>query len=199
MSSNFSGRLLLIVGPSGVGKGITVGILKERHPEWRFPVSSTTRPPRPGEVDGVDYHFFTPNEFDQKVADDELLEWAWVHGDQRYGLLKSSIIPHLEQGSIVVRDIDIQGCESIQQKLPRENVVSFFLLPPPREILIERIRSRAPITDEELERRLESMAIEIKRGKEICHHLIQTVDDQTHIPPDEIEQIVSELKSKDCI
>jgi Guanylate kinase len=193
MSSSSSGRLLLIVGPSGVGKGTTVNILRERHPEWIFPVSTTTRQPRPGEVDGVDYHFLTPQEFDARIAEDAFLEWAWVHGKERYGHLRSSIEPHLQAGKTVVRDIDIQGCEQIQQKLPPELVVSFFLLPPPREVLIERIRKRAPIDDAELERRLQSMQMEVERGRQVCPHLIQTKNNSMEYPPNEIERILAQL------
>ncbi len=191
MSSNVRGRLLLMVGPSGVGKGTVVNMLKARHSDWVFPVSSTTRTPRPGEEDCKDYYFFTPEQFDKKIADDEFLEWAWVHGKQRYGLLKSSVLPHLDEGKIVVRDIDIQGCEAIQSQLPPRDVISFFLLPPSREILIERITSRAPISEAELERRLESMAMEIERGKN-CDHQIQTINNRPELSVEEIERIVEE-------
>jgi hypothetical protein len=79
MSNFFRGTLALVVGPSGVGKGTTVSLLKKRHPEWIFPVSATTRPPRPKEKEGETYHFFSPETFDKKITDGEFLEWAWVH------------------------------------------------------------------------------------------------------------------------
>ncbi len=191
MSSNSHGRLLLIVGPSGVGKGTVVKILKERHPDWIFPVSSTTRLPRPNEQNEKDYYFFTSDEFDKKIHDNEFLEWAWVHSKERYGLQKSSVLPYLAAGKIVVRDIDIQGCEAIEEQLSRDEVISFFLLPPSREVLIERIRKRAPITDDELEERLKSMDMEIERGKN-CDYQIQTINNQPELSVEEIERIMEE-------
>lgn len=183
-----SGLLLIIVGPSGTGKGTTLAILRDRHPEWIFPISATTRKPRPNERNGIDYYFLSHAEFEAKIEAGEFLEWATVHRGEKYGLLKSSVIPCLETGKTVVREIDIQGFEALQQILP-QSLVSIFLLPPSEATLIARIKQRAPISDEELHLRLESMRMEIERGK-ACDYQIQTVDDNRDIPANEIEKIV---------
>ena len=195
MSSIFTGRLLLVVGPSGVGKGTTLSFLKKRHLDWIFPVSATTRSPRPGEIEGETYHFFSMEEFNEKIENADFIEWAWVHGKQKYGMLKSEIFPFLEKGDLVIREVDIQGFLDAREIVPAENLTSIFLLPPPREVLIQRIMARAPISNEELEERLKSMEHEMESGKE-CDFQIQTIDGNVGHPAEEIERIVSELIRK---
>ncbi len=189
MSSTFSGVLFLIVGPSGVGKGTAITLLKDRHPEWVFPVSATTRSPRPSEVEGETYHFFSMEDFNNKIQEEKFIEWAWVHEKHKYGMLRSEIFPPLSEGRVVLREVDIQGFLEAQDKVPPENLCSIFLLPPAQEDLVRRIKSRAPISDEELERRLQSMEKEMSYANE-CHYRIQTVEGNFEYPADEIENIV---------
>ena len=195
MSNTFSGFFLLLVGPSGVGKGTTIDILKKRHSDWIFPVSATTRAPRPGEYDGATYHFFSREAFQQKIDRGDFVEWACVHGDHFYGTLKSEIFPALEAGKIVLREVDFQGFLSIRKTVPSENLLSFFLLPPPREVLIRRIRERAPISDAELESRLQSMEKELLAAPE-CDIRIQTTDGDPELPVREIEKRVENIFKK---
>jgi len=195
MSNTFSGLFLLVVGPSGVGKGTAISLLKERHPEWIFPVSATTRTPRPGEADGATYHFFSQEEFQQKIIQGDFVEWACVHGEHFYGTLKSEIFPALEAGKIVLREVDFQGFLSIRETVPHKNLITFFLLPPPREVLIQRIRERAPISDAELESRLKSMEKELLAAPE-CDFCIQTTDGDPDLPVREIEKMVESFFKK---
>lgn len=187
MSNTFSGILILVVGPSGVGKGTTISLLKERHPEWVFPVSATTRSPRPGEKEGETYHFFSAEEFEQKIENNEFIEWAWVHGKQKYGMLKSEIFPPLQEGKIVLREVDIQGFFDARKIVPSDSLVSFFLLPPSKETLIKRIQSRAPISENELKNRLKSMKREMEYASE-CDYEVQTVDGKPLLPVEYIEK-----------
>jgi len=186
MSNTFSGLFLLIVGPSGVGKGTTISLLKKRHPTWYFPISATTRRARPHERDGETYHFLSMDAFDEKIRRGEFLEWAWVHGKHKYGVLRSEVFPPLKQGKLVVREVDIQGFLEIQKHIPKKNLLSFFLLPPPWKVLEKRIRSRAPISESELQKRKESMEKEVQKAK-ACDVHIQTEDGNIDLPAQEIE------------
>ena len=160
------GTLVLILGPSGVGKSAIVKRLRATHSEWHFPRSATTRAQREGE--GTDlYHFVTDEEFDQLLQTDRVLEWATIHDGGRYATLADEIIPPLEQGQTVVREVDVQGFDSIRKNHrfagdhPSHRMASIFILPGSKEELIERIRKRAPMSDDELQRRLKSMEREM--------------------------------------
>ncbi|MBI5414544.1 guanylate kinase [Candidatus Peregrinibacteria bacterium] len=169
-------RLFLIIGPSGVGKGTTVDFLKKNYSQtFVFPVSATTRPPRPGEKEGETYYFLSEEDFRSRIKNDEFLEWAEVHNSYLYGTLKKPIFDAIRDGKNVVRELDIQGFESVQKILPRDEYVSIFLLPPSLEVLERRIRERSPLSDAEVEKRMESAKIELEKSKE-CHYLVQTVD-----------------------
>lgn len=165
------GKLVLLIGPSGVGKSMILKHLRTLHPEMHFPRSATTRPRREGE--GTDlYRFVTDAEFDALLERSEVLEWAVVHGGARYGTLRDEIVPAIEQGKTVVREVDVQGFKSIRAHADfaagqgRYRLQSIFVLPESREQLIDHITKRAPITPEELERRLRSMQPELEYAKE---------------------------------
>jgi guanylate kinase len=158
--------LVLIIGPSGVGKSVILQQLRAQHPELVFPKSATTREKRKGEGNDL-YRFLTEEEFDRSLEQGAFIEWARVHGGARYGTLKEEIIPAIEQGKTVVREVDVQGFQSIRMnplftgdRAPYR-LVSVFILPEDRERLIKRIKDRAPMAEDELARRLASMDHEL--------------------------------------
>lgn len=154
------GILLVVAGPSGVGKGTMISGLLERHPGMRWSVSCTTRAPRPGEVDGRDYYFVSPDEFARMIAAGELLEWAVVHGTHAYGTPRAPIEEALAAGRDIVLEIDYQGARSIRQALPEAVLV--FVAPPGVEALIERLEGRNTEDPEALRRRLRSARTEFR-------------------------------------
>ncbi len=163
-AKNGFGKLVLIIGPSGVGKSVIVKQLRKLHPEFHYPRSATTRARRPGEGDDM-YHFVTNEEFDQLLADHKVLEWAIVHGQERYATIYEEIIPFIEAGKIVLREIDIQGFVSIQNsQLFRDGkhpMQSIFIEPASTAQLIAHIEKRSAMTPDELHRRLQSMEKEM--------------------------------------
>ena len=166
------GKLVLLIGPSGVGKSVILKKLRVKHPELHFPRSATTRQRRLHESDDL-YRFITDSEFDQCIREGKLIEWATVHGGARYGTLKEEIIPFIEQGKTVVREVDVQGFESIRSDplfagtASLYRLESIFILPEDKEQLIRRITKRAPISDEELGRRVRSMDEELRHA-DLC-------------------------------
>lgn len=178
MSKDLKGKLFLIVGPSGVGKSTLIGLLKENHPDFIAPITATTRAPRPTERDGVHYHFLSKEEFLRRVGVGDFLEYARVHGDEYYGVLRDSVEGPLREGRVLVREVDIQGARTIHEKFGGRHLVSIFLLPPSRGVLTERIRKRAPISDEELGKRFESLDREVAQAG-VCDFQIQFGDEET--------------------
>lgn len=164
------GKLVLIIGPSGVGKSVILQSLRTNHPELVFPRSATTRARRQGEGDDL-YHFVSEETFDEWLKKEKFLEWAQVHKGARYGTLLDEIIPAIERGSIVVREVDAQGFLSIRE-LPlfkginaAYRLQTIFILPETEQQLIAHIKNRAPIADEELARRIESVRKELDCAK----------------------------------
>ncbi len=145
------GLMLVLSAPSGAGKTTLARRLVERLPDAVFSVSYTTRPPRPGERDGVDYHFVDRDTFDRMVADGAFLEWAEVHGN-RYGSAWAAVRSELRAGRIVVFDIDVQGGEQIAARYP--DAVTVLIVPPSLEELERRLRGRRTEDDAALTRRL---------------------------------------------
>ncbi|MEU0540576.1 guanylate kinase [Nocardia sp. NPDC005978] len=147
------GRLVVLVGPSAVGKSTVVRCVRERLPELVFSVSATTRAPRPGEVDGRDYRFVTREEFDAMIVADELLEWADIHGGlQRSGTPAAPVREALATGHPVLIEVDLEGARSIRKAMPEAQLV--FLAPPSWEELVSRLTSRGTESPEVIERRL---------------------------------------------
>ena len=157
--------LLILAGPAGVGKSTLSDRLVAEVPGFERVVTATTRPPRPKEVDGRDYHFLTPEQFDEKLAAGEFLEWAWVHKEARYGTLKSAVLGRLPYTNLVM-NIDVQGVRSVRAAAELDPVldhhlVTVFVAPDTFDVLRERILGRGPISADELERRMASAAVEM--------------------------------------
>lgn len=173
-------RLFVVSGPAGVGKGTLVARVRELRPDLGLTVSATTRAPRPGEVDGVSYHFMSEEEFSRRVAAGEFLEWARVH-DHRYGTLRSEVDRCLAEGRSVVLEIDVQGGESVRRLYP--DVVRVFIEPPSWEALVRRLRGRGTEDEASLELRLQDARHELE--------LAPTYD--VRITNDDLEEAVREL------
>jgi guanylate kinase len=188
------GKLVLLLGPSGVGKSVIIRELRKRHPELRIPRSATTRPKRPGEGEDL-YWFVGESEFAALIAQGKLLEWAVVHDGARYGTLLEEIVPAMEHGKIVVREVDVQGCERIRKHplFSRNDapytLQTIFLLPERKEQLMERIRKRAPTSEEELQRRLESMEQELSYAP-CCDIHIMNREGKLHETLAEVERAI---------
>jgi guanylate kinase len=188
------GKLFLLSGPSGVGKGTVQKMLKEQHPEFIYPLSVTTRIPRPGEKDGEIYHFVSNEQFDQYIQNEELLEWATVHQYDRYGTLKDPIVQALQEGHIVIREVDVQGWKTIGQSEIQGNVVSIFILPPSLEALKQRIIKRAPISPQELDARLQDMTMEMEYAKDYTYRVISEENQQERVYQEVEHIILSEIQ-----
>jgi guanylate kinase len=165
-----AGKLVLLIGPSGVGKSAILRTLKERHTSLVFPKSATTRARRQSEGTEL-YEFITEQEFDQKISEDAFLEYATVHQGARYGTLLSEILPKIDEGKTVVREVDVQGFQSIRrhplfQKDGRYTLQTIFILPESTDQLLAHIQKRAPMEKDELMRRLKSMEHELAAAPE---------------------------------
>jgi guanylate kinase len=190
------GKLVLIIGPSGVGKSVILQRLRNRHPEYHFPRSATTRPQRPGESDQL-YHFVSDAAFDALIAEGQVLEWALVHGGARYGTLAKEILPHIDSGETVVREVDVQGFESIRKHAlfagsrARYRLITIFLLPESTDQLIAHIQKRAPMNAEELKRRLQSMEKELAYA-DLCTAKVLSREGKLNIALAEVERVIEE-------
>ena len=152
------GKLLVISGPSGCGKSTVIAKMMAERQNVEFSVSATTRAPRPGEKDGVDYFFVSREKFDEMIAKDELLEHAEFVGNC-YGTPKSQVLQRLDNGISVILDIEVQGASQVKKKLPE--AVSVFLAPPSLDDLEHRLRGRGTESEETIRARLETASREM--------------------------------------
>jgi len=154
------GRVVVLSGPSAVGKSSVVRCLRERIPNLHFSVSATTRSPRPGEVDGVDYHFVSPARFGQLVDDGALLEWAEIHGGlHRSGTLAEPVRAATAAGLPVLIEVDLAGAKAVKQAMPE--AITVFLAPPSWAALEARLIGRGTETPEAIRRRLDTARVEL--------------------------------------
>jgi guanylate kinase len=175
------GKVFVITGPSGVGKGTLIERLLERVPELELSVSATTRPPRAGEADGRDYHFLSPEEFDRRVEAGDFLEHASYSGN-RYGTLRQEVERRLEQGRSVVLEIEVQGARQVREAMP--DAVQIFIAPPDPAALRDRLEGRATDPPEAIEQRLETAEMELSAQDEFPHVVVN----------DEVQKAASELE-----
>ena len=154
------GRVVVLSGPSAVGKSSVVRCLRERIPNLHFSVSATTREPRPGEVDGVDYHFVSPARFRQLVEAGALLEWAEIHGGlHRSGTLAEPVRAATAAGLPVLIEVDLAGARAVKQAMPE--AITVFLAPPSWADLKARLVGRGTETPEAIRRRLDTARVEL--------------------------------------
>jgi guanylate kinase len=174
-------RLTVLAGPTAVGKGTVSAAVRRLYPQVWLSVSATTRPPRPGEVDGVHYHFVDDAEFDRMIADGELLEWAVVHRRARYGTPRGPVEKALAEGRAALLEIDLQGARQVRASMPEAHFV--FLAPPTWEELVRRLIGRGTETAEERERRLATARAELAAEPEFDVTIVN----------DDVERATAEL------
>ena len=179
-SESTPSRLVVLAGPTAVGKGTVAAAVRERHPDVWISVSVTTRDPRPDEVDGVHYHFVSDEVFDHMIEEDELLEWAVVHKAARYGTPRKAVEEALAAGRPAMLEIDLQGARLVRDSMP--DALFVFLKPPSWEELVRRLVGRGTESEEERARRLdtarEEMAAENEFDETIINHEVHDAADQ---------------------
>jgi guanylate kinase len=165
-----SPQLTVVSGPTAVGKGTVVTRLRQDHPDIFVSVSATTRPARPDEVDGVHYMFVSNEEFDELIAAGQLLEWATVHGVNRYGTPKAPLLAALASGREALLEIDLQGARQVRESWPTARFV--FLAPPSWDELVRRLVGRGTESEAQRRRRLESARGEMAAMEEFDHVIV---------------------------
>jgi guanylate kinase len=176
--------VLVITGPSGVGKGTLIRLLLDRFPRMKLSVSATTRGPRPGEEDGVDYHFLSPEEFQERIEGDEFLEWAEYAGN-RYGTLRSELE---RDAHPLVLEIEVQGARQVRARV--RDAVSVFIAPPSEDALRTRLVGRGSDEPEQIERRLETAWTELAARNEFDHVI---VNDDLDAAAEELGNLVASI------
>lgn len=163
------GRLFIIAGCSGVGKGTLLNLFLEKHSQIKLSISATTRKPREGEIDGVNYFFLTKDEFLNSVKNDEFIEWAEFSGNF-YGTKKSFVQKTLDKGIDLILEIEVQGAKQVKEKMP--DAVSIFIMPPSIETLENRLRGRHTEDEETIQKRLHEADREIEAGKSFDYKIV---------------------------
>lgn len=182
------GRLIVLAGPTAVGKGTVAADVRKNHPEVWISVSATTRQPRPGEVHGRHYWFVTEEEFDELVATGQLLEWAVVHKGARYGTPRRPVEEALAAGRPALLEIDLQGARQVRETMPEALFV--FLAPPSWEELVRRLVGRGTETPEERERRLETAREELAAEAEFD---VTVVNTEVHAASEELVALIKNV------
>ena len=172
------GRLVVLAGPSAVGKSTVVTRLREQVKDLYFSVSMTTRSPRPGEEHGVDYFFVSPEEFQDHIDQGRMLEWADIHGGlQRSGTPAQPVKEALSNGRPVLVEVDVEGARNVKQSMPEAYLV--FLAPPSWEVLVDRLTGRGTESEEAIARRLETARTELACQDEFDRVLVNDDVDET--------------------
>ena len=175
------GKLIVLTGPSGVGKGTLMNEILQRYPELHYSVSATTRSPSPGEVNGKNYYFISRNQFEELVTQGEFLEWAEFAGNC-YGTPREAVLNYIQLGKLVLLEIELAGARQIRHTFP--SALSIFILPPSFAELENRIRGRGQDSEEAISRRLQRAEEEIAAANEFDIKIIN----------DDFEQALKEIE-----
>ncbi|HWA09959.1 MAG TPA: guanylate kinase [Opitutaceae bacterium] len=189
--------LIVIAGPAGSGKSTLCDRLVAEDPGFHRVITTTTRAPRTGETHGVHYHFFTPQEFDHRVAAGDFLEWAWVHGDRRYGTLAASVLEPLARGQNLVMSIDVQGVASVrraaaQNPLLQRSLSTVFIVVD-HDRLFARMRSRGQDDEAEIARRMATAEAELREASKFDFTIESRTRDEDFA---ELRKIVEQARSR---
>ncbi len=179
------GKVFVITGPSGVGKGTLIEQLLDRLPELELSISATTRAPRPGEVDGRDYFFLAPEEFRRRLEGGDFLEHASYSGNY-YGTLREEVERRLAEGHSVVLEIEVQGARQVRDALG-DDAVLIFIAPPDEKVLRERLEGRGTDSAEDIEQRLRTAEVELAARSEFP---LEVVNDEVQKAASELEGLV---------
>jgi len=189
--SNKSGLLVCFASPSGGGKTTVCHALLDRHEDYKFSVSCTTREPRPNESDGKDYYFLTRDEFEEKITVGAFAEYEEVHGSY-YGTLHSAVRAALENQQVLLVDIDVKGAMSLKEQYG-EQCLTIFIKPPSIDVLKKRLISRGTETESSFERRVHRISMEMELGKHFDQQVINNTLDDTI---DEVETIIENKRTR---
>jgi len=171
------GRLVVLAGPSAVGKSTVVSRLRDDVDNLYFSVSMTTRQPRPGETDGVDYFFVTPEDFQERIDAGDMLEWAEIHGGlQRSGTPAQPVQEALQAGRPVLVEVDLAGARNVKAAMPEAETV--FLAPPSWDVLVERLTGRGTEPQDVIDRRLQTAETELAAQEEFDHVVVNNELDE---------------------
>lgn len=180
-----AGRLIVLTGPSGVGKGTLVRSLLQRHPQLYLSISATTRSPRAGEIDGEHYYFVSRSDFEKMIAENQLLEWAEFAGNY-YGTPRLPIEQQIAQGKSILLEIELEGARQIHQSFP--SALRIFILPPSFAELEKRLRDRSSDADEAIARRLQRAQVEVDAAEEFD---LQIVNDDFDTALQQLETAIA--------
>ncbi|MGH3334463.1 MAG: guanylate kinase [Nocardioides sp.] len=186
MTEGQRSRLVVLAGPTAVGKGSVAAAVRERHPDVWISVSATTRPPRPGEQNGVHYFFVSDDDFDAMVERGDLLEWAVVHQSARYGTPRGPVEEALAAGRPALLEIDLQGARQVRSTMP--DALFVFLKPPSWDELVRRLVGRGTETEAERTRRLETAREELAAEREFD---VTVVNHEIHAAADELVALIT--------
>lgn len=181
------GLFIAISGPSGVGKGTIMDLLRQRLKKATFVISHTTREKRPGEKDGVQYHFVSKEEFEKGIAEGKFLEYAQVHQKDYYGVLKEPVEQALKTGKVIFREVDIQGVDNIRKAVPKDQLLTIFIKPPSMALLRAHIEKRGKLPEEEIDRRMASAEKEMQAAPLFDYQVVN--------PEGQIEACYMEVES----
>lgn len=184
-------KAILFSAPSGSGKTTIIREILKRFDCFEFSISATSRQPREGERDGVDYYFLTPDDFGKKVQEDLFLEWEEVYQGTRYGTLKSEINRIWDNGNVIIFDVDVKGGMNIK-KYFGSDALAIFVMPPSIQVLEDRLRSRGTESEEAIAKRLGRSAAELE---EACHFDVTVVNDDLQHAVDETQKIINNYLS----
>lgn len=179
-----TGKLIVLTGPSGVGKGTLVKSLLQGHPELVLSISMTTRCPRPGEVEGESYYFVDRDKFQEMIETKDLLEWAEFAGNF-YGTPRLPVMENIKQGKLVLLEIEVQGARQIQQTFPE--ALRIFILPPSMTELEQRLRGRGHDSEEAIVKRLEKAIKEVGAAEEFD---VQLMNDNLEVALQSLEKVL---------